>query len=78
MGNIKQIDIKNWTYYFFDDMINIEDFESNLLKLNKKWCKNVDVYYIGYIIIKNIDHHENIYSVNPFCLIIGKVDGFLE
>ena len=59
-------------------MINIEDFESNLLKLNKKWCKNVDVYYIGYIIIKNIDHYENIYSVNPFCLIIGKVDGFLE
>ena len=36
MGNIKQINIKNHTYYFFNDMINIRDFESSLLKVDKK------------------------------------------
>ena len=51
MGNIKQTNIKNRTYYFFNDMINIEDFDSNLLKIDKKSYKNVDVYYIGYITI---------------------------
>ena len=35
MGNIKEINIKNRTYYFFDDMINIEDFDPNLLKIDK-------------------------------------------
>ena len=36
MENIKQINIKNRTYYFFDDMINIKDFNSNILKIDKK------------------------------------------
>ena len=36
MGNIKQINIKNRTYYFFNDMINIKTFDSNLLKIGKK------------------------------------------
>ena len=31
MGNIKQINIKNQTYYFFNDIINIRDFDSSLL-----------------------------------------------
>ena len=36
MGNIKEINIKNWTYYFLDDMINVKDFDPNLLKIDKK------------------------------------------
>ena len=60
MGNIKQVNIRNRTYYFFNDMINIEDFDSNLLKIDKKSYKNVDVYYIGYITIENISDYENI------------------
>ena len=36
MGSIKDINIKNRTYYFFDDMINIKNFGSNLLKIDKK------------------------------------------
>ena len=52
MGNIKQITIKNRTYYFFNDMINIEDFDSGLLKIDKKSFKNIDIYYIGNITIK--------------------------
>ena len=78
MGNIKQITIKNRTYYFFNDMINIEDFDSGLLKIDKKSFKNIDIYYIGNITIKKIDDCDNIHSVNPLYLIIGKVDGFIE
>ena len=75
MRNIKQINIKNHTYYFFDDMINIKNFDSNLLKIDKKSYQNIDIYYIGYIAIKNIGDYESIHSVNPLYFIIGKVDG---
>ena len=54
MGNIKEINIKNRIYYFFNDMINIEDTYSNLLKLDKKSFKNIDIYYTGYIKIKKL------------------------
>ena len=59
-------------------MINIEDFDSILLKIDKKSFKNIDIYYIGYITIKKIDDYDNIHSVNPLYLIIGKVDGFIK
>ena len=55
-------------------MINIEDFDSCLLKIDKKSYKSIDIYYIGYITIKKIDDYENFYSVNPLYLIIDKVD----
>ena len=77
MGKSKEINIKNRTYYFFDDIINIKDFDSNLLKIDKKSDKNMDIYYIGYIIIKDSDYVE-INSVNPLYLIIDKVDGYIE
>ena len=78
MREVKGINTKNWTYYFCNDMINIEDFDSNLLKIDKKLYKNIDIYNIWYITIKKIGDYENIYSVNPFYLIIGEVDGFVE
>ena len=77
MGNIKEIDIKNQTYYFFDDMINIKDFDRSLLKIDKKWYKNINTYYIGYITKKN-SGYVNIHSVNPLYLIIGEADGSIE
>ena len=54
MGNIKEINIKNWTYYFFNDLINSKDFDSSLLKIDKKSYKNIGIYNIGYITIKKI------------------------
>ena len=78
MRNIKEINIKNRTYYFFNDMINIEDFDSILLKTDKKLYKNIGIYNIGHITIKKIDDYENIYSINPLYLIIGKVLGHTE
>ena len=53
MGKIKQINIKNRTYYFYDDMINSKDFDSNLLKIDQKSFKNIGIYYIGYITKKD-------------------------
>ena len=55
MGLVKEINIKNWTYYFFGDMINIKNFPSNLLKIDKKSYKDIDIYYIGYITVKDSD-----------------------
>ena len=64
MVNIKQINIKNRTYYFFNGMINIENFNPNLLKIDEKSYKNIDIYYIRYIAIKYIGDYESIHSVN--------------
>ena len=78
MKNTKQINIKNRTYYFFNDIININDFDSSLLKIDKKLYKNIGIYNIGYITIKKIYDYENIYSVNPLYLTIHKELGHIE
>ena len=66
------------TYYFYNDGINIEEFNSSLLKIDKKSYKDIDIYYIGYITIKKIGDCEIIYSVNLLYLMIGEVDGHIE
>ena len=68
MVKVKQINIKNRTYYFYKDMINLKDFESGLSKIDKKHCKEINIYYIGHITIKKPDDYESIYSVNPLYL----------
>ena len=81
MGIVKELDIKNKTYYFFNDMIDIRNFQSNLLKIDKKHYKDFDIYYIGYITIKKFDKfsdHENIHSVNPLYLIIHSATGYFK
>ena len=57
MELVKQIDIKNRTYYFYNDMIDIKRFDSDLLKIDKKSYKDVGIYNIGYITIKKIDSY---------------------
>ena len=78
MGKVKQINIKNQTYYFYNDQINLKDFDAKLLKISKKSYKNIDIYYIGYITIKKIDDYESIYSVNPLYLRIDHANGYIE
>ena len=78
MGLVKKIDIKNRTYYFYNDMINVKNFDSNLLKIDKKSYKDIDNYNIGYITNKKIDDYENIYSINPLYLIIDHASGYIE
>ena len=52
MGTVKQIDIKNRTYHFYNDIIDLKIFDARLLKIDKKSYKNIGIYNIGYITIK--------------------------
>ena len=53
MGNkFKNIDMKNRTYYSFDDMINIKSLDPNKIKIDEKLYKNILIYYIGYVTVK--------------------------
>ena len=78
MGVVRQIHIKNRTYYFYNDMTNIKKFDSNLLKIDNKSYKDIGIYNIGYIEIKKIDDYENIYHANPLHLIIAHASGYIE
>ena len=78
MRVVKQINVKNRTYYFYNDIINLKNFESKLLKIDKKSYKNIGIYNVGYITIKKIDDCENIYSMNPLYLLINHVSGYIE
>ena len=77
MGNIKEINIKNRPYYFFDDMINIKDFDPTLLKIDKNSYKNIDIYYIGCITVTDF-YYVEINSVNPLHLIISEIGGYIK
>ena len=78
MGTVKQMNIKNRTYYFYNNIINLKNFNSKLLKIDKKSYENIGIYNIGYITIKKIDDCENIYSVNPLYLLINHANGYIE
>ena len=54
MRVVKQIDIKNRTYYFYNDIIDLKNFDARLLKIDKKSYKNIGIYNIGYITIKKL------------------------
>ena len=59
-------------------MINIRNFDSNLLKIDKKSYKNIGICYSRYIAMEIIGDYKIIHSVNPLYLIIGEIDGHIE
>ena len=59
-------------------MISLKNFESNLLKINKKHYKGIDIYYIVYITIEKIGVCENIHSVNPLYLHVNYASEYIE
>ena len=71
--SVKNIDIKNHAYYFFNDIIKTKDFDRNNIKLDEKSYKNIPIYYIGYVTIKK---DLKIYIVNPLYLIFGKLNEY--
>ena len=77
MGSTKQINIKHQTYYFYNNIIDIETFDVNLLKIDKKAYKDIDIFNIGYV-TKKIDDCININSVNPLYLRIDNASGYIE
>ena len=78
MEEIKQINIKNWTYYFYNDRTDLKNFDAKLLKIDKKDYNEIDIYYIGYVTVKKIANCNNINSVNPLYLMINEMIGYFE
>ena len=78
MGETKQINIKNRTYYFYNYQIDLKDFDARLLKIDNKDYNEIDIYYIGYGTTKKIGDYNNINSVNPLCLMINEMIGHFE
>ena len=76
-NKVNNIDIKSRTYYFFNDIINIKNFDPNNSKLDEKSYKNILIYYTGYVMIKD-SKYVKIYRVNPWYLIFNKVNGNFE
>ena len=54
MRETKQINIKNRTYYFYNNQIDLKNFDAKLLKVDKKDYNEIDTYYIGYVTIKKL------------------------
>ena len=55
MSNMfKEIGIKNRTCFFFDDMINIKRLDPNKIKIDEKSYKNILIYCIGYVMVKDL------------------------
>ena len=77
MGKIRQINIKNRTY-FYNDQIDLKDFDAKLLEIDKNDYNEIDIYYIGYVTAKKIGDYNNINSVNPLYLIVNKMIGHFE
>ena len=78
MGSIKEINIKERTYNFYNDIIDTETFDSKNLKLDRKTYKDLDIYNIGYVTIKKIGNYYDVNSVNPLYLRIDNASGYIE
>ena len=78
MDTTKQINIKNRTYYFYNDIIDTENFDAKLLKIDKKSYKDIDIFNIGYLTKKKSGDCMNINTVNPLYLGITLVNGYIE
>ena len=63
-NKVKDIDVKNQTYYFFNGIINIKKIALNNIKIDEKSHKNIFIYYVGYVTIKG-SKYVKINSVNP-------------
>ena len=64
-NKFKEIDIKNRTYYVFNDMISLKNLEANKIEVDKKSYQNILIYYIGYVTIKNLNY-VSVNSVNLY------------
>ena len=60
-NKFEDINIKNHTYYFFDDIIYIKNFDPNDIKIDEKSYKNILIYYIGYVMIKDLEYASSYY-----------------
>ena len=73
--SVKDINIKNYTYYLFNDIINIKHFDPDNIKIDEKSYKNILTYYIENVTIKK---YLKIYHVNPMYLVFSNVNRYFE
>ena len=78
METTKEINIKNRTYYYYNDIINLDDFNKSKIKIGKKDFNDIDIYYFGYEYKKRINKCNIIRSVNPLYLRIVDTKGQFE
>ena len=78
MEEVRQINIKNRTYHFYNDIIDLKNFDGKLLKVDKKDYKEIDIYYVGYVTVKKIANCSKINSINPLHLMINEMIGHFE
>ena len=85
MEELKQINIKNLTYYFYNDIINLDGFDGSKIKVDKKdfndidiYYLDIDIYYLGYEHKRKISECNVINSVNPLYLRIVDMNGQFE
>ena len=73
-NKLKDIYIKYGTYYFFDDIKNLDP---NKIKIFENSCKNILIYYIGYVTFRDF-RCAKINIVNPLYRFINKINGSFE
>ena len=78
MGEIKQINIKNWSCYLYRNLIDLEDFDAKFLKIDKKLYKNIDIYYIRCSPFIKIGDYWSKFTVNCLYLDIAHASGYIE
>ena len=78
MGRVKQINNKKRPDYFYSDKINFKNFDTKLLKIDKKDYNEIDICYINYVTVKKFANCNDINSVNPLYLIINEMIGHFE
>ena len=78
MGETKQINIKNRSYYLYKNLIDLKNFDAKYLKIDKKSYKNIDIYYIGYSPFIKIGDYWSNFTVNPLYLDIAHASGYIE
>ena len=78
MGITKETNIKNRTYYFYNDIINLDEFHKSKIKVDKKDFNDIDIYYLGYEYKKKITECNIIRSVNLLYLRIVDIKGQFE
>ena len=76
-NKVKVIDIEKQTYYFFNGIINIKNFDPNNIKIDRMSYKNILTYYIGYVTIKDLKYVK-ITSLSPLYLIVTKVNEYFQ
>ena len=75
MEEIKQINIKNRTYYFYNDIINLDEFDGSKIKVDRKNFNDIDIYYLGYECKKKITECNEISSVNSLYFRVKDMKG---